>query len=133
MLGLLSGDVDVFISDLSTTVENIRGGRLKALAMAWPARSPFLPETPTFAELGYPAVVSSSWFGLAAPVNTPANIVDRLAQAMQQVFASPVYQEGLKKVGNEQFTFTPEQSAAFIRAEVDKWAAVAKSANVQVD
>jgi tripartite-type tricarboxylate transporter receptor subunit TctC len=44
-----------------------------------------------------------------------------------------VYQAGLKKVGNEQFTFTPEQSAAFIRAEVDKWAAVAKSANVQVD
>jgi tripartite-type tricarboxylate transporter receptor subunit TctC len=133
VLGLLSGDVDVFISDLSTTVENIRGGRLRALAMAWPARSPFLPETPTFAELGYPAVVSSSWFGLAAPVNTTANIVDRLAQAMQQVFASPVYQAGLKKVGNEQFTFTPEQSAAFIRVEVDKWAAVAKSANVQVD
>ena len=67
VLGLLSGDVDVFISDLSTTVENIRGGRLKALAMAWPKRSPFLPETPTFAELGLPAVVSSSWFGLAAP------------------------------------------------------------------
>ena len=67
VIGLLSGDVDVFISDLSTTVENIRGGRLKALAMAWPTRSPFLPETPTFAELGYPAVVSSSWFGLAAP------------------------------------------------------------------
>ena len=133
VLGLLSGDVDVFISDLSTTVENIRGGRLKALAMAWPARSPFLPETPTFAELGYPAVVSSSWFGLAAPVNTPANIIDRLAQAMQQVFASPVYQAGLKKLGNEQFTLTPEQSAAFIKAEVDKWAAVAKSANVQVD
>ena len=133
VLGLLSGDVDVFISDLSTTVENIRGGRLRALAMAWPARSPFLPETLTFAELGYPAVVSSSWFGLAAPVNTTANIVDRLAQAMQQVFASPVYQAGLKKVGNEQFTFTPEQSAAFIRVEVDKWAAVAKSANVQVD
>ena len=86
VLGLLSGDVDVFISDLSTTVENIRGGRLKALAMAWPARSPFLPETPTFAELGYPAVVSSSWFGLAAPVSTPADIIDRLAQAMQQVF-----------------------------------------------
>jgi tripartite-type tricarboxylate transporter receptor subunit TctC len=133
VLGLLSGDVDVFISDLSTTVENIRGGRLKALAMAWPARSPFLPETPTFAELGLPAVVSSSWFGLAAPVNTPADIVDRLAQAMQQVFALPLYQAGLKKLGNEQFTLTPEQSSAFIKAEVDKWAAVAKSANIQVD
>jgi tripartite-type tricarboxylate transporter receptor subunit TctC len=101
--------------------------------MAWPERSPFLPETPTFAELGYPAVISSSWFGLAAPANTPGNIVDRLAQAMQQVFASAVYQAGLKKLGNEQFTYTPEQSSAFIKAEMEKWAAIAKSANVQVD
>src|SRR6476620_10218679 len=107
VIGLLSGDVDVFISDLSTTVENIRGGRLKALAMAWPTRSPFLPETPTFAELGYPAVVSSSWFGLAAPVGTPSNIIDRLTEAMQQVFAMQAYQAGLKKLGNEQFSLTP--------------------------
>src|SRR5215216_3174764 len=133
MIGLLAGDVDVFISDLSTTIENIRGGRVKALAMAWPARSPFLPETPTFAELGYPAVVSSSWFGLAAPANTPADIVERLAQAMQQVFASSAYQAGLKKLGNEPFPLKPEQGAAFIKAEVDKWAAVARSAGIQID
>ena len=132
MIGLLSGDVDVFISDLSTTVENIRGGRLKALAMAWPARSPFLPETPTFAELGYPAVVSSSWFGLAAPVDTPADIVDRLAQAMQQVFASPL--PGRSQEARQRAVHADaRQSAAFIKAEVDKWAAVAKSANIQVD
>jgi tripartite-type tricarboxylate transporter receptor subunit TctC len=123
----------VFISDLSTTVENIRGGRLKALAMAWPTRSPFLPETPTFAELGYPAVVSSSWFGLAAPVGTPADIIERLTEAMQQVFAMQAYQAGLKKLGNEQFPLTREEGAAFIKAEVDKWAAVARSANIQVD
>jgi tripartite-type tricarboxylate transporter receptor subunit TctC len=123
----------MFISDLSTTVENIRGGRLKALAMAWPKRSPFLPQTPTFAELGYPAVVSSSWFGLAAPVNTAPDIVDRLAQAMQQVFASTTYQAGLKMLGNEQFTLTREESLAFIKAEADKWAAVAQSANIVID
>ena len=84
VLGLLSGDVDVFISDLSTTIENIRGGRLKALAMAWPTRSPFLPETPTFAELGYPAVVSSSWFGLAAPVEHAGRHRRAAGEAMQQ-------------------------------------------------
>jgi tripartite-type tricarboxylate transporter receptor subunit TctC len=133
VLGLLSGDVDMFISDLSTTVENIRGGRLKALAMAWPTRSPFLPQTPTFAELGYPAVVSSSWFGLAAPVDTAPDIIGKLAQAMQQVFASPAYQAGLKMLGNEQFMLTRAESSAFIKAEVEKWAAVARSANIQVD
>ncbi len=133
MIGLLAGNVDVFISDLSTTIENIRGGRVKALAMAWPTRSPFLPETPTFAELGYPAVVSSSWFGLAAPVNTPADIVERLAQATKQASASQEYLTSLKKLGNEPFVLTPEQSSAFIRTEVEKWAAVARSANIQVE
>src|SRR5882762_2801466 len=53
VLGLLTGDVDVFINDASTTVENVRAGKLKALAMAWPKRSPLLPEVPTFAELGF--------------------------------------------------------------------------------
>src|SRR5258707_9441884 len=99
--------LDALISDLSTTVENIRGGRLRALAMAWRPGSPFLPETPTFAELNYPAVVSSSWFGLAAPAGTPADIVDRLTEAMQQASASPAYQAGHKKLGNEPFSLTP--------------------------
>jgi tripartite-type tricarboxylate transporter receptor subunit TctC len=133
VLGLLSGDVDVFINDLSTTIENIRGGRLKPLAMAWPTRSPLLPEIPTFGELGLPAVISSSWAGLAAPVNTPPDIVARLAEAMRETFASNEYQAGLKKLGNEQFTLSPAQAAAFIKAEMDKWSAVAKSAGIQVD
>jgi tripartite-type tricarboxylate transporter receptor subunit TctC len=133
VLGLLSGDVDVFISDLSTTIGNIQGGLLKALAMAWPNRSPQLPDVSTFAELGYPGMVSSSWFGLAAPVDTPADIVARLHQAMEQTFANTAYQAALKKLGNEQFTLNPEQSAAFIKGEVEKWATVAKSANIQVD
>ena len=133
VLGLLTGDVDVFINDVSTTVENIRAGKLKALATAWPARSPLLPEVPTFAELGYPAVVSSSWFGLAAPAATPADIVGRLAAAMRNVFASSAYRAALAKLGLEPFTLSPEQSAAFITAEIDKWAAVAKSANIQVE
>jgi tripartite-type tricarboxylate transporter receptor subunit TctC len=133
MVGLLAGDVHVFISDLSTTIENIRGGRAKALAMAWPTRSPFLPETPTIAELGYPAVLSSSWFGLAAPAATPPDIVERPAQAAGQANASPEYLASLKKLGNEPFGLTPDQSQAFIKAEVDKWAAVARSANIQVE
>jgi len=133
MVGLLAGDVDVFISDLSTTIENIRGGRVRALAMAWPSRSRFLPETPTFAELGLPAVVSSSWFGLAAPVQTPADIIERLQQAAKQANASPEYLASLKKLGNEPFALSPQQSAAFIKAEVDKWSAVARSAGIQVE
>jgi tripartite-type tricarboxylate transporter receptor subunit TctC len=133
VLGLLSGDVDVFINDVSTTVENVRAGKLKALAMAWPSRSPLLPEVATFAELGLPGVVSSSWFGLAAPVQTPPDIVARLAEAMRQAFVSDAYQAGLKKLGLEQFKLDAGQADAFIKGESDKWAAVAKSASIQVD
>jgi tripartite-type tricarboxylate transporter receptor subunit TctC len=133
VVSLLSGDVDIFISDLSTTVENIRGGRLKALAMAWPKRSPFLPDTPTFAEAGYPKVVSASWFGLAAPTATPPDAIAKISEAMNKAFASPEYQAGLKKLGNEQFTLNAAESESFIRDEVSKWAAVAKAARIQTE
>ena len=66
-----------------------------------------------------------------APVETPADVIGRLAAAMPQVFASPSYQARPRKLGLEQFALDPEQSAAFIKAEFDKWAAVAKSANIQ--
>jgi tripartite-type tricarboxylate transporter receptor subunit TctC len=133
VMGLLTGDVDIFINDASTTVENVRAGKLKALAVAASTRSPLLPQVPTFAELGFPAMVSSSWFGLAAPANTPADVIGALATAMPSVFASASYQAGLQKLGLEQFSLSPEQSAAFITAEFDKWAKVARSAGIQVD
>jgi tripartite-type tricarboxylate transporter receptor subunit TctC len=133
VMGLLTGDVDIFINDASTTGENIQAGKLKALAVAWPKRSPLLPQVPTFAELGFPSVVSSSWFGLAAPADTPADVIGRLAAAMSSVFASVGYQARLEKLGLEQFNFNPEQSAAFIKAEFDKWAQVARSAGIQIE
>jgi tripartite-type tricarboxylate transporter receptor subunit TctC len=133
VLGLLTGDVDLFINDASTTLENVRSGKLRALALAWPKRSPLLPEVPTFAELGFPAVVSSSWFGLAAPAETPLEVMERLARAMPHVFASSSYQARLEKLGLEQFNFNPDQSVAFIKAELAKWAQVAKSARITVD
>jgi tripartite-type tricarboxylate transporter receptor subunit TctC len=133
VMGLLTGDVDVFINDASTTAENVRAGKLRALAMAWPRRSPLLPDVPTFAELGFPRVVSSSWFGLAAPAQTPSDIVARLAQAMPQVFATPSYQTRLEKLGLEQSDLNAAQSSTFIKAEFDKWAEVARSARITVD
>jgi tripartite-type tricarboxylate transporter receptor subunit TctC len=133
ILGLLAGDIEVFISDLSTTAEHIRAGRIRALAMAWTARAPQLPDVPTFAELGFPAVTSASWFGLAAPAATPPAVIERLTNAMQQALASPQYQANMKKIGNETFTLNAEQSAAFIKTEADKWSALAKSANIQLE
>ncbi len=85
VLGVVQGDADVFINDASTTLPNIQAGNLRALVMLSPRRSPLLPDVPTSAELGYPGILSSSWTGLAVPVNTPAAIVARLAKATDQV------------------------------------------------
>jgi tripartite-type tricarboxylate transporter receptor subunit TctC len=133
VMGLLSNDVDVFINDLSTTLPNIQAGKLKALAMAWPTRSPLLPDLPTFGELGLPNVISSSWAGLAAPAATPPDIIDRLGKAMTQALAAPDYHASLKRLGLELFNLNAEQQAAFIKAEADKWAALAKAVNIQVE
>jgi tripartite-type tricarboxylate transporter receptor subunit TctC len=133
VLGVMAGDADVFINDASTTLPNIRAGKLRALAVLSPKRSSMLPDLPTSAELGYPGIVSSSWVGLAAPANTPAAIVARLTEATDRVFASDAYRAIVKKTGFELFGFNDQQTAAFIKAEVEKWAAVAKSANIRID
>src|SRR5262249_28285361 len=114
VLGLLTGDVDVFINDVSTTIENIRANKLKALAMAWPRRSPLLPEVPTFAELGFPGMQSSSWFGLAAPAATPADVIDRLDAAMPGAFAPAAYRAGLQQLGRAQFALRRSPTPPFL-------------------
>src|SRR5262249_27460856 len=81
-LGFLTGDAEFFIKAASPRVETTPAGKLKARAVAASKRSPLLPQVPTFAELGFPAVVSSSWFGLAAPANAPADVTGTLAAAM---------------------------------------------------
>ena len=133
VLGVVQGDADVFINDASTTLPNIQAGNLRALAMLNTQRSPVLPDLPTSGELGYPGIVSSSWVGLAAPANTPDAIAARLAKATDQVFALDTYQAIVKKTGFELFGFNDAQTAAFIKAEVEKWAKVAKAANIRID
>jgi tripartite-type tricarboxylate transporter receptor subunit TctC len=133
VIAVMQGDADIFINDASTTLPNIEAGNLRALAMLSPRRSPLLPDLPTSAELDYPRIVSSSWVGLATPANTPPAIVARLAEATDKVFALDAYQAVVKKTGFELFGFDDAQTAAFIKAEVEKWAAVAKSANILID
>ena len=133
VIAVMAGDADIFINDASTTLSNIQAGSLRALAMLSPQRSPLLPDLPTSAELGFPGIVSSSWVGLAAPANTPAPIVARLAKATDQVFASDAYRAVVKKTGFELFGFNDQQTATFIKTEVEKWAAVAKSANIRIE
>ena len=133
VVGVLSADAHLLINDISTTLTHIKSGKLIALALASPKRSPQLPDVATFIELGYPGIESRSWYGLAAPAGTPADAVTRLEKATAAIAAAPDFQAGLAEAGLQPLVMTPAETVAFIEHDLDKWSRVAKSANIQLD
>jgi tripartite-type tricarboxylate transporter receptor subunit TctC len=132
-IGLLAGEVDMVINDLSAVLTHVKSGKLRALGAAHTQRLAPLPNTPTFAELGMPGIVSSTWWGIAVPVKTPAAVRARIAAMHNKVLARPDYVERLADLAMEPLVLTPEQTAAFIKREIDKWRKIATAADVRVD
>jgi tripartite-type tricarboxylate transporter receptor subunit TctC len=130
---LLAGEVDMMVNDLSPMLPTIRAGQLRALAVAGPARIPQLPDVPTFIEAGLPDVISSSWFGLAAPAGVPAPVRARLAAALGALLADDAYRGRLAGAGLGPPSVPPDAAAGFIRAETAKWARLAQAANIRMD
>ena len=132
-IGVLGGEADMLVNDLSAVLSHVKSGKLRALAAAHPRRLPPLPEVPTFAELGYPGVVSSTWWGIGVPIKTPRDIVNRLSAAHQKVVTRPDYEARLAELAMEPLVLNREQTNAFIKREIAKWRKVATDANVQID
>ena len=132
-VGLLAGEVDMVVNDLSAVLTHVKSGKMKALAAAHTRRLPPLPDVPTFAEIGLPGIVSSTWWGIAVPVQTPRAVVTRIKAAHDQVLARPEYGERLAGLAMEPLILTREQTNAFIKGEIDKWRKVAAAANVRID
>jgi len=132
-LAVLRGEVTLNVNDLSTFQAQIAEGKLKPLAVAHTSRLKPLPNVPTFTELGMPEIVSSSWWGIAVPVKTSAAIQTKLREWNQKIVTNPDYVSRLAEMAFEPINMTPEQTAAFIAAEIKKWQTVAKAANIQLD
>ncbi len=132
-LALLSGDVDMIVNDLTTLKSNFASGKLRPLAVAHGSRLKLLPDVPTFAELGMPRVLSSTWWGIAAPAKTPDSVQAKLRAANARILADPDYIARLASMAIEPIVMGPEQSNAFIAGEVVKWKKVAAVANIQLD
>src|SRR5205085_11859816 len=120
-LALLSGEVDMIINDLTTLKSSLASGKLRALAVAHTSRLKLLPDVPTFAELGMPGMVSSTWWGIGTPVKTPETVQARLRAATARILADPDYTARLAAMAVEPMVITREQASAFVAAEVRKW------------
>lgn len=132
-VGLLAGEVDMVVNDLSALLTHVKSGRLRILAVAHPRRLALLPDVPAFSELGLPGVESSTWWGIAVPVKTPRAVVTRIKAGYEKVLARPEYIERLAGLAMEPLVLTPEQTTAFVKREIEKWQKVATAANVRID
>jgi tripartite-type tricarboxylate transporter receptor subunit TctC len=125
---LLGGQIQVMFND--TSLPHIQSGKLRALAVTGATRWPQLPDVPTLAELGMPGYETYNWFGILAPVKTPAAIVARLNRELVAIMQDPVMKAWMESRGAEAVTSSPEEFAAYIKKDLAKWARVVKEVGI---
>lgn len=122
--------VDAGVEILGPVLPQVRSGALRVLAVAGERRSVMLPDVPTAVESGVPGFVASSWNALALPAHTPRAVVDRLQHAVAEVLATPAVQQQLRTLNVEPRASTPEQAAALLKADIERWRAVIDRAGI---
>lgn len=130
-IGLIGGHIDFVFASTTGLVEPARAGKVRAIAVTGPKRFTELPEVPTIAESGVPGYYVTGWYGFYAPVGTSAEIVQRLHAEARRALNSPDVTEKLAKTGNVPVVSSPEEFAAFMRAEIGKWAKVIKDSGLE--
>jgi tripartite-type tricarboxylate transporter receptor subunit TctC len=128
---VIAGQVEILFGSLPAVLPHAKSGRVRALAVGTPKRSPSLPEVPTVAESGYAGFDASLWLALMAPAGTPASLIERLNKELVAAVGSKETSEALDKNGAEPITSTPAELAAMIKDGVSKYAKVVKDAGVK--
>jgi tripartite-type tricarboxylate transporter receptor subunit TctC len=127
---LLSGQVQLAFASIPASIEFIRTGKLRALAVTPARRQDALPDIPAMSEF-VPGYDASTWYGISAPKNTPAAIVDKLNQEIKAVVADPGFDTRLAALGNVPISMTPADFGKFIADETEKWGKVVKFAGIK--
>ena len=127
---LLSGQVQVTFNPLPSSLDFIRAGKLRALAVTTAKRQEVLPDIPTVGEF-VPGYEATAWFGIGVPKNTPVEIVEKLNKEINAILADPKDKARLADLGGETFAGSPDAFGTFIAAETEKWAKVAKFAGIK--
>ena len=129
---LLSGQVQVVFGTISSCIQYVRSGMLRALAVTSATRSDALPDIPALAEF-VPGYEASQWYGIGAPKETPADVVEKLNKAVNAVAADPAIRARLAGLGIDPTPMTSTAFGTFIAEETEKWGKVIRAANIQVE
>jgi tripartite-type tricarboxylate transporter receptor subunit TctC len=132
MVDLLSGQIQVYIDQVASSISHIKSGKLKSLAVSWSKRLDILPEVPTFSEVSLFANNNPSWFGILAPAKTPNSEVNRVQQAVAKVIQEPAIKDRFAQLGLFGSGSKPDEFAAIIQKEISTMSRVAKFAKISV-
>jgi tripartite-type tricarboxylate transporter receptor subunit TctC len=129
---LLAGQVQVLFNSPPASIEYIKAGRLRALAVTTTTRSEVLPDVPTVGEF-VPGYEASQWYGVGAPKNTPAEIVEELNKEINAGLAAPKLKARLADLGGTPIAGSPADFGKFIAEETEKWGKVIRAANIKAE
>ena len=133
MADLIGGQIQFTYGTILAIVPHVRSGKLRALAVSSSNRSGIMPDVPTIAEAGVPRFDATSWNGVFVPAGTPRFVITRLHEGVVRALQTPEVRERLTGDGAEPVGSTPDQFAAFVRAEIAKWGKVIKAAGIKAD
>ncbi|MBB1599583.1 tripartite tricarboxylate transporter substrate binding protein [Variovorax sp. UMC13] len=130
VLDLVGGQIDLMIVDLTTSLPQVKAGKLRALGISSAKPSPLVPEVPTIAT-SLPGYEFGYWNALYAPAKTPAPVVQRLSELMRDALATPSVRQAIEKTGQEVAFAPPEELAKFQLAELERWGRIIKAAGIE--
>ncbi len=133
LIDLIAGHVHMDFDSVPPVINHVRQGKLRALAVTSGKRFSLLPDMPTIEEAGIPGFDMSTWWGIVTPAGVGKDIVNKLSSEMVKSLRQPEVREKIAGVGAETVGNTPEEFAAYIRAESEKYARIVKAANIKLD
>ena len=130
---LLGSQVETMMDQLASSIEHVRNGRLKALAVSSKKRSPLLPNVPTLDESGVPGYEASTFAGIFAPAGIPGPVADKLTRALRRALSDATVRERYRSMGVELMDMRRAEFAAYVRADYEKWRTIARDGNIVVE
>jgi tripartite-type tricarboxylate transporter receptor subunit TctC len=132
LTGLLGGQVQVMFGSLPASIEYIRAGKLRGLAVTTAMRSDLMPEVPTVGEF-VPGYEASGWYGVCAPRSTPVAVIDKLNKEINATLADPKLTKRLAEIGGSALPGSPAEFGKLIADETEKWSKVVRAANIRLE